>query len=301
MSRYLNPRADLTFKRVFGEHKNLLISFLNAMLPLEDGEEIREIEYLPNELVPEIPLRKKYSIVDVRCTDNHGRVFIVEMQMEWRPEFMQRMLLNASKAYVNQTEPGEEYDELNPVYALALLNENYEEGDDYYHHYTIVEDAHTERVLKGLEFVFVELRKFHPDKYSAKKMHILWMRFLTEINERTDTPNSDLLENDDIRSAIKILERSAYTDAQMRTYDYFWDSVSIERTWESYSRKQEAKGRAEGLAEGRAEGLAEGEAKGRAEGEAKGRADRDSELVSIMRSQGYSEEQIAALFGGSAG
>lgn len=47
--RYLDPKADLTFKRVFGEHPDLVISFLNALLPLHPGQEVREIEYLPTE------------------------------------------------------------------------------------------------------------------------------------------------------------------------------------------------------------------------------------------------------------
>lgn len=76
--RYLNPKADLTFKRVFGEHPDLVKSFLNALLPLPAEECITDIEYLPSEMVPENPLRKN-SIVDVRCKDNKGRYFIVEM------------------------------------------------------------------------------------------------------------------------------------------------------------------------------------------------------------------------------
>ena len=31
--RYLDPKADLTFKKVFGEHPDLVISLLNALLP----------------------------------------------------------------------------------------------------------------------------------------------------------------------------------------------------------------------------------------------------------------------------
>ena len=38
--RYLDPKADLTFKKIFGEHKDLLISLLNALLPLADDEQI---------------------------------------------------------------------------------------------------------------------------------------------------------------------------------------------------------------------------------------------------------------------
>ena len=29
--RYLDPRADLTFTRIFGEHEDLVISLLNAL------------------------------------------------------------------------------------------------------------------------------------------------------------------------------------------------------------------------------------------------------------------------------
>jgi hypothetical protein len=35
MARYLDPKNDLTFKQVFGEHPNLVISFLTALLPLD--------------------------------------------------------------------------------------------------------------------------------------------------------------------------------------------------------------------------------------------------------------------------
>ena len=96
--RYLDPKNDLTFKKVFGGHPNLLISFLNALLPLEPGREVLEIEYLPTELVPEIP-EVRNSIVDVRCRDREGRHFIVEMQMLWTDSFFRRVLFNASKAY----------------------------------------------------------------------------------------------------------------------------------------------------------------------------------------------------------
>ena len=44
MAKYLDPKADLTFKKVFGEHKELLISFLNALLPLPDDKEIVTLE-----------------------------------------------------------------------------------------------------------------------------------------------------------------------------------------------------------------------------------------------------------------
>jgi predicted transposase/invertase (TIGR01784 family) len=96
MARYLDPKNDLTFKRIFGEHPHLLISLLNALMPLASG---RFIEYLSPEQIPENPL-KKNSIVDVKCIDSQNRRFIVEMQMFWSDLFRNRLMFNASKAYV---------------------------------------------------------------------------------------------------------------------------------------------------------------------------------------------------------
>jgi len=89
MAKYLDPKADLTFKKIFGEHPDLAMSLLNALLPFSEAQKITEIEYLPAELTPDNPMRKN-SIVDVRCKATDGRQFIVEMQMEWTTAFKQR-------------------------------------------------------------------------------------------------------------------------------------------------------------------------------------------------------------------
>ena len=247
--RYLNPKADLTFKKVFGEHPDLVASFLNALLPFDSPEErIEHVEYLPSELVPQTPLRKN-SIVDVRCKDKRGRQFIVEMQMVWSSEFKQRVLFNASKAYVRQIAGGEDYELLQPFYSLNLVNDIFEpELEGYYHNYRIVHVEHSDRIIEGLHFVFVELPKFTPHTYKEKKMHVLWLRYLTEIDEKTREVPQELLDNPDIKKAVAQLEESAFTDAQLRGYEKFWDTVSVEKTLiNSAERKGRAEGRAEGI------------------------------------------------------
>jgi predicted transposase/invertase (TIGR01784 family) len=62
-------------------------------------------------MIPETFL-EKFTSVDVRCKDSNGRQFLVEMQMNWTTAFKQRVLFNASKAYVTQTEKGFEYSNL---------------------------------------------------------------------------------------------------------------------------------------------------------------------------------------------
>ena len=245
--RYLDPKADLTFKKVFGEHADLVISLLNALLPFPPEEEILDVEYLSPELVPENPLRKN-SIVDVRCRDNRGRHFIVEMQMVWSPEFEQRVLFYASKAYVRQADAGKNYELLQPVYSLNLVNEIFEpQLQEYYHYYKMVHVEHTEKVIDGLHLIFVELPKFTPHTFAEKKMQVLWLRFLTEINEHTREVPHELLSNPAIKKALDQLRESAFTEAQLQGYEKFWDIVSVERTLFSSGKRE---GLVEGLAEG---------------------------------------------------
>jgi hypothetical protein len=76
MSRYLNPRSDVVFKKIFGQHKHLMISFLNSLLPLPADGLIESLDYLPTEQIPTIPVLKR-TIVDVKCRNQKGRTFIV--------------------------------------------------------------------------------------------------------------------------------------------------------------------------------------------------------------------------------
>ena len=262
--KYLNPKADLTFYRVFGKHPDLAISFLNALLPLSADQEIIDIEYLPSEMMPDNPLRK-YSIVDVRCTDKAGRQFLVEMQTVWSPEIEHRVSFNASKAYVGQMNISEQYELPQPVYSLNLLNLIFEpELEGYYHHYRMIHVENSDKVIDGLQLVFVELPKFTPHSYAEKKMQVLWLRYLTEINDNTREVPEELMANPEVKKAVDALEVSAFTDAQLAGYEKFWDIISVEKTlYNSAERRGMTAGMAKGKAEGLAEGLAEGMTKER--------------------------------------
>ena len=289
--KYLDPKADLTFKLVFGEHKDLVMSLLNALLPLEPDGQITSVEYLPTELVPENP-GKKDSVVDVRCEDQQGRQFIVEMQMYWNQYFKSRVLLNASKAVVKQLKDGEGYNLIQPVYCLNLINDiGFEsEPDEFYHDYAIVNVAHSDRIIEGLRFVFVELPKFRPESIAEKKMAVLWLRFLTEINRKTDEAPAELLENEATRKALSLVEKSAMTEAQLHAYDKFWMAVTDEA---GFLEARYHRGMTEGLEKGRAEGMEKGRAEGRAEGVAKA----NREHASKMKALNMPDEMISQITG----
>lgn len=81
--------------------------------------------------------------LNVRCKDEQGRQFLVEMQMIWSEEFKQRVLFNASKAYVRQLDRSENFELLQPVYSLNLVNEVFEPNlPNYYHQYAVANIDH---------------------------------------------------------------------------------------------------------------------------------------------------------------
>jgi predicted transposase/invertase (TIGR01784 family) len=255
--RYVNPKNDLIFKRIFGDHPELLKSFLNALLPLADDAQIERLEYVPCEQIPEAPWRNKTAILDVKCRDEQGRIFLVEMQMLWSNSFQQRVLFEASHAYVKQLKVGQNYDLLEPVYALALTNKIFlPHTERYNHHYQFVCVQDTQQIINGMEFVFVEIPKFKASSTLDKRMTILWMRFMSEVGTETEqTIDAELANDPLIEQALRISERASLTEAELEVYHAREDKARVEELYAIDARKE---GKAEGLAEGKAAGLARG-------------------------------------------
>ena len=78
---FMKATNDFAFKRLFGNqsHKDILISFLNSVLELSETDKIVETTIIDPNNLPDIP-GEKNGIVDVRCRDNQGREYIVEMR-----------------------------------------------------------------------------------------------------------------------------------------------------------------------------------------------------------------------------
>ena len=260
MSRYLDPKADVVFKKVFGEHPHLLKSFLNAVLPLSPDREIVELSYLPTEQVPKIPTLKR-TIADVRCTDREGRIFIVEMQIEWTTGFKQRLLFETGQAFIKQLKAGEAYHLLQPVYGLGIIATTFDPTPQWYHHYQLVNvEKPVREVIEHLQLVFVELTKFPIHSPAEKRLRLLWLRFMREINQETQGVSEELLAIPEIKEAVALTEEAAYNPGELQAYETYWNAVSTEKTL-FHGKYQEglAKGLAEGLAKGLVEGLAKGE------------------------------------------
>ena len=86
------------------------------------------------------------------------------------------------------------------------------------------------------------------------------------------------------------LEISGFTDAELRAYDKFWDSVSVERTLldDRYQKGRE---------EGKEEGIAEGMEKGMEQGMKQGMSQRSLEIAKKMLAKGMDEATVMDMTG----
>ena len=286
--RYLDPKADLTFKKVFGEHPDLVISLLNALLPFKTKEEeIQSVEYLTPFHAPD-NLFFNENVVNVRCTDKKGSLFFVQIQTFWAPLFSLHVKINSSKAYINKLGKRTYMNYQEPVFSLNLVHEVVDaDVDNHYHFYDKVQDELTERIIDNFHIVFVELSKFTPHTMNEKKMQVLWLRYLTEIDGYMETVPQELLDIPEINKAMEVLEESAYTPEQLLGYDKFWDIIRTQITlYESGVRQGRKEGRAKVREEGRTETVLAIARKMKSKG---------SSFADLQELTGFSEEEIRDL------
>ena len=71
--RRLNPMVDVLFKFIFGaeERKNITLDFLNSVLSLEGERELKDIQFLDRELIPESD-EEKLSRLDIYGVTDTG-------------------------------------------------------------------------------------------------------------------------------------------------------------------------------------------------------------------------------------
>jgi predicted transposase/invertase (TIGR01784 family) len=221
LSKFLNPKNDLAFKRIFGSEKNkdILIHFLNDIFARTTNP-IEDVTFLKISQEPEIAAQRS-SVLDVMCVDSEGVHFIVEVQVGRESGFIKRAQYYAAKTYIGQREKGIEYLNLKEVIFLAITNFTiFPDKKDYLSHHVILDKCTQEQDLKDFSFSFLELPKFKKKKSDLKSMTEKWAYFL-KYAEATSEKDLPIIVGCDgiIQRAFDELNRYAWTPEELRAYD----------------------------------------------------------------------------------
>ncbi|MGL9778837.1 MAG: Rpn family recombination-promoting nuclease/putative transposase [Wolbachia sp.] len=257
-SKFLDPKCDLTFKRIFGnkENKNILIHFLNDILGFTGVDTIQEVEFLSTIMDPEIASDKQ-SIVDVLCKDSSGHRYVIEMQLARDKSFQERAQLYAAKAYSRQAGRGNEYVNLKKVFFIAISNNIlFPEEVEYISTHNIREIKTNGHYLKGFQFVFIELPKFKKDKVEQLESTVeRWCFFLKHAQDTTEKDLKDIAEKSPIINlAYEELNKEHWSEKDLVAYDERIMDLRKEEAILAYRLETaEEKGRTEGKIEGKIE------------------------------------------------
>jgi len=188
--RFINPKTDLAFKKIFGSDssREILVNFLDSLLYSSQGI-IADLEIINPWLAPKIR-GVKDTYLDVRARLKDGRQVIIEMQVLNVEGFEKRILYNAAKAYSVQLPTGRDYTDLAPVIALTLTDFVMFEGHGpYLSRFTLKEkDFLLDYPQEDLELVFVELPKFRKSLDELVNQAERWLYFIQHAKDLTAIP-----------------------------------------------------------------------------------------------------------------
>ena len=289
LSKFLDPKNDLAFKRIFAtdRNKDILIHLVNDIFA-RIADPILEVTFITTELEPEIESQRA-SAVDIMCKTESGERFIVEMQVARETGFENRAQFYASKAYIEQRTSNPKYRDLNEVTFLAIANfQLFRAKTACISHHHILDIETHQRDLKDFSFSFIELSKFHKTAEQLDSITDKWLYFFkhaddTDPKELAQIIGSDLI----IKRAYDELDRYAWSDDELRAYE------TSEMHHISYLATLET-AKEDGSREGEAIGLEKGEAIG-IEKTARKLVGLGIDFESIMKATGLSLEKIEQL------
>ncbi len=218
--KFVDPKNDLAFKKIFGNEnkKEILISFLNAILDFKEDREIIDIEILNPYQVPKIEELKE-TILDIRATDKKNYQFIVEMQKNDKGDFAKRSLYYTSKAYISQLNSGKNYKILKSVYFIGILNFKMFESESYILRHLILNKETLKQEIKDFDFTFIELPKFNKELNELDKLSDKCIYFIKNANKLDLIPKE--LENiKEFKEAFEIANSYSWKKQELEVYDY---------------------------------------------------------------------------------
>ncbi|WP_386087063.1 Rpn family recombination-promoting nuclease/putative transposase [Wolbachia endosymbiont (group A) of Norellia spinipes] len=262
LSKFLDPRNDLCFKKIFGteKNKNILIHFLNDILGFTEINAIQEVEFLSTIMDPEVASDKQ-SIVDVLCKDSHGNRYIAEMQLARDKGFEKRAQLYAAKAYSRQLDKSGNYIDLKKVFFIAISNCNLLLEEVGYISTHNIRDIKTNgHYLKDFQFVFIELPKFTKSKVEQLESIVdRWLFFFKYAEETTDEDLKKIAEKAPIiKLAYDELDKFRWNEKDLVAYEErIMDLRKEEAILEYRLDLAEEKGIQKGIEKGKIEGKIE--------------------------------------------
>ena len=236
----LPVKSDLIFRIFFADERNKedLISLLKAVLDLPE-DDYNEIEITDPHLLPEYA-DDKYAIIDVKLHTKSRKVLHIEIQLKVTPELKKRIVFYESKLITEQLGAGSNYDDIQNVISIIILDKTLIEGSPRYHHRFAFADLNAKVELTDIVAIHtLELDKL-PAVTDGTQLYD-WASFIAANSEEELAVIAE--RNPQIGKAVVKLR---VLSADERTRDMYERREKARRDEESQMRWARQEGRQEG-------------------------------------------------------
>jgi predicted transposase/invertase (TIGR01784 family) len=236
--KFVDVKNDVAFRKIFGNEnrKEVLISFLNAVLLLDENYKIVDVEILNPYQLPELQ-GGKVTIVDIKAKDQSGSFFIIEMQVGQDDGFNKRVLYYASKSYSSQIERGEDYIVLRPILFIGILDFIASLNPYYLSRHKVIDTETGEQLIKDIEFNFIELPKFNKKESELNSVIDQWIYFIK------NSENLDLIPENisdlGLKKAYQYADKHNWTNLELDAYDNVFIREQLDKDRYSFAVKKE--------------------------------------------------------------
>ena len=267
---------------LFGTPGNepLLLHFLNAVLE-SDGQLFSRSVEVRNPFNPATFITDKYTILDIKATDERGGIFMVEFQTSERKAFADRMTYYGCRSFGGQMFQGTAYSELKTAVSIAVTTfEMFRQLESIHNSFRLTAKADSNVVFTDkFQMHVLEAVEEKIDRVSLLPPALgAWINFYYYSHLESEESMTALLQDHPVVQQAYGQYRRFNQDERLRALD------------EAHQR----------FLHDHATDIEEAREDGRSEGIVIGVDKRNTEIARNMRQKGYSSDDIAELTGLSA-
>ena len=282
-------RLDWAAKYVLRDKSDFEV--FEGLMTVLFGEPIKIVEMLESESNQETE-KAKSNRVDIKAKNSKDEIILVEIQLEYQADFLERILFGVSKTITEHISLGERYANVKKVYSINILYFNLGQGKDYVYHGTNTfkglntgdtlsftkreKQGYTKKKRANIFPEYYILRVNQYEKEKAENYLEEWMMYLKRGYISPDTTAPGLQK---AREKLRVLSMS---DKERKRYEWYIDNKLYEEDVVESAHD---------------DGWFEGYDEGEAVGEAKGKTETLREIAQKMKSEGLDETTIRRFIG----
>ena len=252
--------SDLFARYLFGRNgsEDLLEDLVNATLSDFNFEEVKDLEIIdPFNLSENIDLKE--SIIDVKAKTKDNKTVIIEFQLCGNMNFLDRIFYYISKNIVNELHEGEDYQRVQKIISINLLDFNLDFKDSGKPHrcFKLIDTENQNISLDYIQMHIIEVQRFikileNSTIEELKKNKLLsWMKFFT-------SKDLNLIENE-LKEANPIMTKAIEEYKRFTSDDKLMQAYAARDAFLVGQKMMLSLEREEGIKEGMEKGKLEGE------------------------------------------